>query len=83
MLRIDDSTSLIDYYHNLKELIMGSTTEGSQNVAEQITNDCTGQIVTFNGDATSQASGLVLTSANGTEYKLSVSDIGALTAEAV
>ena len=62
---------------------MGSATVGSENVAAQITNDCEGQIVKFNGDATSQASGLVLISANGTEFKLSVSDAGAVTAEAV
>ena len=62
---------------------MGSVLVGSANVAAQITADCEGQIVTFNGDAASQASGLVLTSNDGTEYKLSVSDVGALTAEAV
>lgn len=62
---------------------MASETVGSANVASQITNDCKGQIVEFNGDATSQASGLTLASANGTVYKLSVSDAGALTAEAV
>lgn len=56
---------------------------GSLNYAERLTAELEDQLLTINGDATSQASGLVLTSANGTEYKLSVSDAGALTAEAV
>ena len=70
---------------------MGSTTKGSSNVATQISKDCAGQtvdwtddvIVKVDADATDQSYGVVLTSANGTEYKLSVSDAGALTAEAV
>ncbi|MCP3681116.1 MAG: hypothetical protein GY861_00360 [bacterium] len=70
---------------------MGSTTKGSSNVAEQISQDCAGQTVDWtddvitkvDADATDQSYGIVLTSANGTEYKLSVSDAGALTAEAV
>ena len=68
-----------------------SDLKGSANVAAQIGNDLAGQtcdltddtIITVNADATTQTEGIFLTSANGTEYKLSVSDAGALTAEAV
>ena len=62
---------------------MASTLVGSTNQAEAFTADMEGQIFEINGDATSQASGMVLVSVNGTKYKLSVSDAGALTAEAV
>ena len=60
-----------------------SDVTGSRNVAQALTADLTGQTITINGDATSQDYGLYLSSANGTLYKLSVSDVGALTAEAV
>lgn len=62
---------------------MGSSTEGSTNQAEAFTADMAGQTFEINGDDASQTSGLILVSNNGTKYKLSVSDIGALTAEAV
>jgi len=70
---------------------MGSTTKGSGNVATQISKDSAGQtidwtddvIVKVDADAAAQTYGVILTSNNGTEYKLSVSDVGALTAEAV
>ena len=68
-------------------------TPGSANVAGRISADLQSQTVDLSGakaatikfdaDATTQTEGAILTSANGTEYKLSVSDVGALTAEAV
>ena len=70
---------------------MGSTTKGSANVASQIGADLAGQtcditdetiLIVDASDAT-QTEGIYLTSDNGTQYKLSVSDVGALTAEAV
>jgi len=62
---------------------MGSSLVGSTNQAEAFSADMEGQIITLNGDATSQASGLVITSANGTGYKLSVANDGTLSGEAV
>lgn len=68
-----------------------SDLKGSANVAAQIGNDLAGQtcdltddvILIVNADAATQVEGIFLTSNNGTQYKLSVSDVGALTAEAV
>ena len=70
---------------------MASTLKGSANVAAQISNDCAGQdvnlnddvVLNINGDAADTAQGIILASNNGTLFKLAVSDIGALTAEAV
>lgn len=62
---------------------MASSLVGSTNQADAFTADMEGQMFKVNGDATSQASGMTLISADGSEFKLSVSDAGALTAEAV
>ncbi len=68
-----------------------STLKGSANVAAQIANDLAGQtcditddtILIVNADAATQTEGIFLTSNDGSRFKLSASDAGALTAEAV
>jgi hypothetical protein len=70
---------------------MASDIKGSANVAGQISADSAGQtlnlnddcVINVNGDAASQLQGIFIASNDGTVYKLSVSDVGALTAEAV
>ena len=62
---------------------MGSTTEGSANVAAQITADSKGQIVNFDGDVTDVTRGITLTSTDGTTMKLSLTNAGAITATAL
>ena len=62
---------------------MGSTTEGSANVAGQITGDLTGQTITIDGGVTDTARGLYLTSNDNTVFKLTVTDVGTLAATAV
>ena len=62
---------------------MGSTTEGSANVAAQITADATGQIINLDGDVTDTTRGLTLTSTDGTVMKLSLTNAGAITATAI
>jgi hypothetical protein len=62
---------------------MGSTTEGSANVASQIENDAKGQVINFDGDVTDVTRGLTLTSTDGTTMKLSLTNAGAITATAL
>ena len=70
---------------------MGSTTKGSSNVAEALGADLAGQeatltddvIIRVNGDESDTTQGIYLVSNNGTVYKLSLSDAGVLSTQAV
>ena len=62
---------------------MGSLTEGSANVASQITEDLTGQLVTIDAGVSDLTRGALITSDNGTVFKLTVTDGGTLAATSV
>lgn len=62
---------------------MGSLTEGSANVASQITEDLKGQILTIDGDLSLTTEGLILTSPDGSTFKITVTNGGTLAATAV
>ena len=61
----------------------GSTTEGSSNVAEALTADLAGQLLTVDADTGDTTRGLAGTSPDGTVYKIVIANGGAISTTAV